>query len=170
MLEELNKTSALWQYLSAGQRGLLEEGYFLWEDLKTHPDKRLSDYSFLVFPFAKAYEGFLKQFFRDKGFINEYQYQSDHFRIGKVLSPNLEKHLREKSVYHQLKNQPGNGVLAQKLWQVWKKGRNLVFHYFPHNFRALTFEEAEEIISEIVTTMEGAVGSMNKGKSINVTR
>lgn len=168
MLEKVNKDSPLWQYLSAGQRGLLEEGYFLWEDLKTHPDKRLSDYSFLVFPFAKAYEGFLKQFFRDLGFINDYQYQSDHFRIGKVLSPNLEKHLREKSVYRQLRLQKADGVLAQKLWQVWKKGRNLVFHYFPHNFRALSFEEAEEIIQELVATMEEAVESVNKGKSTNV--
>lgn len=159
----ISKDSPLWLYLSSGQQGLLEEGYFLLEDLRNHPDARLTDYSFLVFPFAKAYEGFLKQFFLDSGFITQRDYQSDHFRIGKVLSPNLERRLKDRSVFHQLKLRAANGIFAQKLWDVWKKGRNSVFHYFPHNFRALTLNEAEEIIQEIVGTMEEAV-EIKKGE------
>lgn len=34
---------------------------------------------------------------------------------------------------------------------------NLVFHYFPHNFRALTLQEAEGIIDRILKIMGKAV-------------
>ena len=47
--------------------------------------------------------------------------------------------------------------MADRLWKMWKKGRNLVFHYFPHNFRKLSFEEASEIIDDLVNVMADAV-------------
>jgi len=31
-----------------------------------------------------------------------------------------------------------------------------VFHYFPHNVKAITFEEAERIVNQILETMEEA--------------
>lgn len=153
----LDKSSFLWSYLSPGQKGLLEEGHFLLEDTKVHRLSEINDYSYLVFPFAKAYEGFLKQFFLDLGLINKFQYQSDHFRIGKALNPNLVKQLGARSVYSGLEKLTGSDDLARELWQAWKKGRNLIFHYFPHNLRAITIEEAEGLIKDIVFAMEHAV-------------
>ena len=150
----LNKNSDLHKYLSEGQRGLIEGGLYLLEDTKNHPDIRITDYSYLVFPFAKAYEGFLKQVFLDKEFITTYDYQSDHFRVGKVLNPSLEKRLRHISVYDKIIISSGDQTLATELWQVWKVGRNAVFHYFPHNFKALTFDEAKEIINRVLKVME----------------
>jgi hypothetical protein len=35
---------------------------------------------------------------------------------------------------------------------------NQVFHYFPHNFRSLTLNEALEIVHEVIGAMENAVG------------
>jgi len=90
----LDKTSFFWQYLSAGQKGLIEEGLYLLNNIKEHPDANISDYSYLVFPFAKSYEGFLKKLFLDLGFISQQVYESDHFRIGRALNPHLEKNLR----------------------------------------------------------------------------
>lgn len=43
-----------------------------------------SDYSFIVFPFAKAYEGFLKKFFYDMSLISRDVYESHRFRIGRA--------------------------------------------------------------------------------------
>lgn len=153
----IDKTSFFWNYLSAGQKGLVEEGLYLFEDLQVHPDLRITDYSYLVFPFAKAYEGFLKKLFFDLGFIPQQVYESDHFRIGKTLNPHLDKFLRHESVYDKIIQKCGNKQLADGMWNVWKRGRNLVFHYFPHNFRALSLSEAENIISEILAVMERAV-------------
>lgn len=161
----IDKTSFFWNYLSVGQKGLIEEGLYLVEDLKIHPDLRITDYSYLVFPFAKAYEGFLKKLFLDLGFIPQQVYESDHFRIGKALNPHLEKFLRHESIYDKIIYKCGNRQLADEMWNVWKRGRNLVFHYFPHNFRALSFSEAENIINEILVVMERTVGECKLEKN-----
>lgn len=152
----IDKNSYFWKYLSAGQRGLIEEGLYLLQDLKIHPDTNITDYSYLVFPFAKAYEGFLKKLFLDLHFITEAEYGSNHFRIGKALNPHLEKYLRHESVYDKVILHCGGRYLAEEMWSVWKNARNLVFHYFPHNLRALTFEEAQSAIESIMMVMEKA--------------
>ncbi len=152
----IDTSSHLWQYLSDGQKGLIEETFYLLEDSKNHPDARLTDYSYLVFPMAKAYEGFLKQLFLDRGYISRNQYQSNHFRIGKALSPNLQYQLGKKSIYIQLKNQRGI-LLADKMWDVWKRGRNLLFHYFPHNLKAISLQDAEGLVYDFIKVMEEAV-------------
>ncbi len=156
----ISGTSQLWQYLSPDERSLVSDGELLIEDRKSHPNERLSDYSYLVFPFAKLYEGFLKQLFLDLQIISDRDYRSDHFRIGKALSPNLARRLGGRSAYGQIEERFGKS-LADKLWDTWKKGRNLVFHYFPQNYRKLTFEEAEGIITLITSTMEESVEKTN---------
>lgn len=152
----LFQQSSVWRYLSTPQRALIIHGQFLLEDIKNHPRSQTHDYSYVVFSFAKAYEGFLKQLFRDLGFIDDRQYNSDHFRVGKVLSPALKHRLGKRSVYQQLCDLEGDTKLAESLWQVWKKGRNQVFHYFPHNLKAISLKEAEEIIVQILTAMQQA--------------
>lgn len=153
----LKHESLLWQYLSPEQRKLAEDGQLLIDDRKLHPNEQLSDYSYLVFPFAKLYEGFLKQLFRDIRVIDERDYKSDHFRIGKVLSPNLAGRLGRRSAWAQIEQRFGS-ELANRLWNTWKEGRNLVFHYFPHNYRALEFSQAAALTESILRTMDAAVG------------
>ncbi len=152
-----NKNSSWWKYLSEPQQNLISQAFYLLEDSKRHPLLNdVSDYSYLVFPVAKAYEGFLKKLFLDMNLIKKWQYESDHFRIGKALSPNLARKLGKNSIYEQLVSR-GWQSLADKLWNCWKQGRNLVFHYFPHNFRALTREEAETLMNQLIKVMEEAV-------------
>lgn len=147
---EIDKGSFFWQYLSPGQKGLIDEGLYLLNDIDEHPDLHITDFSYLVFPFAKAYEGFLKQLFLDLGFITENIYNSNHFRIGKALNPHLERVLRRESVYDKIVNSAGGVLLADEMWEVWRVGRNLVFHYFPHNLKALSKTEAEELVNKIL--------------------
>lgn len=155
-MKQIPEGSVLWQYLSPEMRRLASDGQLLIDDRKLHPNEQLSDYSYLVFPFAKLYEGFLKQLFRDLGVIDEHDFRSDHFRIGKALSPNLARRLGRRSAWQQIVNRFGED-LARRLWHTWKEGRNLVFHYFPHNYRALTQAQAEALISSLNETMEDAV-------------
>jgi hypothetical protein len=148
--------SQLWQYLSPAQRVLAADGAFLLRDSAIHKDQEPTDYSYLVFPFAKLYEGFLKQLFLDLGIIAKRDYESDRFRIGKALSPHLVRRLRGRSAYGELEQQFG-ASLATQLWEAWKEGRNLVFHYFPHNLRALSHEQAQHVIEKLISAMESAV-------------
>ncbi|HUD20091.1 MAG TPA: hypothetical protein VMR81_06645 [Patescibacteria group bacterium] len=156
----IQEGSDLWKYLSPSQQALAHDGAFLVADSDRHLDTALTDYSYLVFPFAKLYEGFLKQLLLDLGIMTEKEYRSDHYRVGKTLSPSLVGRLGHKSAFGEIERRIG-GDLAIQLWQTWKNGRNLVFHYFPHNYRALTHEGAKEIIDSIVTIMERAIEETN---------
>lgn len=155
--------SLLWQYLSPTQQQLAIDGQLLVDDWQHHHIEKLSDYSYLVFPFAKLFEGFLKQLLRDLDVISEREYQGAHFRVGKVLSPNLVRRLGGRSAYGTMSKRYGQ-TLADLIWDTWKQGRNLVFHYFPHNVRRLSFVEASELIDKIVACMEVVVDTIRPKK------
>ncbi len=109
----------------------------------------INDYSFIVAPAAKAYEGYLKDFFFDLEIIDEYSYHSDRFRVGKTLNPSLR--YKRYSIFKKLSDLHQDGEqLAEKLWSAWKQGRNEIFHYFPGNVKKLTKLEAEERITLIL--------------------
>lgn len=150
----------IWQYFSSTQRDLIQEGNYL-TSITEDKSYKFKDFSFLVFPYAKAYEGFLKQLFLDVGFITHLDYISDHFRIGKYLSPHLIQRLGDRSIYSQIIKY-GSEELAQDMWNAWKKGRNEVFHYYPHNIKRLTFDEAKRMNEDILHTMIKAYETLKK--------
>src|SRR3990170_6918988 len=143
------KTSAFWLYLSQNQKDLVREGQYLMEDIIKDQAYQFKDYSFLIFPFAKAYEGFLKQLFKDIGFISRLDYISDHLRLGKLMSPNLIGRLGDRSLYKKIQEQYSQ-ELADKVWNIWKNGRNQIFHYFPHHLKAISFSESRGLCLEIL--------------------
>lgn len=145
----------MYNYLSQTQKDLISEGRYLMDEVIKDYAYNFKDYSFLIFPFAKAYEGFLKQLFRDTGFISHLDYISDHLRLGKLLSPHLIGRLGDRSLYKKIQI-ASTTETADMIWQTWKSGRNQIFHYFPHNYKAVSFEEARQIIEAIISTMETA--------------
>lgn len=109
----------------------------------------IGDYSFLVAPMAKAYEGYLKDFFLKIGLIDQVIYNSDRFRVGKTLNPSLR--YKRFSIFQKLADIDQSGEeLAEKLWDAWKQGRNETLHYFPHNLKKLNKEEAIERIDQML--------------------
>ena len=152
-MQVLKRDGFLWSYLSDNQKGLVQDGEMLLTNIEDFRKGEISDFSFLVFPFAKAFEGFLKKFLLDLGLIREDDYYSDEIRIGRILNPGYMEH--NASVYKMLcSHQKGGQGLSDDLWDVWKKARNQVFHYFPHNFRKLEYDEALDLIKRIVDVME----------------
>ena len=149
----LDEKLLLSPYISEGQRDLLHVGFHLLEHVVGQDEKLFADYSFVVFPFAKAYEGFLKQAFLDAGFITQKDFVSNYFRVGKAMSPNLVRKLGNRSVYKQICDRV-NCELSEHIWQTWKAARNEVFHYFPHNIRSLTLAEAKERVALITDSMK----------------
>lgn len=137
-------------------RDLVKESYVMLDREKNNGDK-LHDYSFVVFPMAKAYEGFLKKLFFDLGLINKRQYGGDRFRVGKSLNPNLPVRYQWDWVYNALISRCKGEQTPQNLWQVWKNARNRIFHYFPSHHEFITLMEAEQLITEISTAMEQAL-------------
>lgn len=153
-----------WNYLHQNQKDLIREGIFLIDDVIQHNAYQFKDYSFLVFPFAKSYEGFLKQIFLDAGLISRLDYISDHIRLGKLLSPHLIGRLGDRSLFAKIKSQYDEN-LANTIWIAWKKGRNEVFHYFPHNVKAVSFEEAKNLIGQILGAMEKTYNNLQSNNA-----
>jgi len=145
-----------WGLLEEGVRDLLTEAFDLLAKAEKDPTHFL-DYSFIVFPAAKAYEGFLKSFFLEKGFISREDYFGKRFRVGKALNPQLEREYRLKEgVYDKIVNYCGGKELADLLWEAWKNGRNLIFHWFPDEKQFLTLTEAKERLFLIVKAIDAA--------------
>lgn len=159
MQQPSDSYGAFWEYLSQPQRDLILEGNYLMKDIIGHSSYHFKDYSFLVFPIAKAYEGYLKTLFKDVKFISHLDYISDHLRLGKLLSPFLVGRLGERSLYKKIKD-AASKELADQIWTAWKIGRNEIFHYFPHNLKGISFEEAQNIVDQIFDAMEAAYGQL----------
>ena len=132
---------------------------------KVDSNYNIHDYSFFVAPIAKAYEGFLKDFFLKIGIISDSDYESERFRVGKTLNPSLR--YKRFSVFQKLADIHENGEeLAENLWTAWKFGRNEIFHYFPNNSKDLTIDEAKERIEMILKAMTKAGEFLVKNKEI----
>lgn len=156
-MESLNE-KIWWRYLGHDLQELLNEAQFLLEDAR-HIEAH--DFSFVIFPAAKAYEGFLKKLFYELGFINDEDYFGKHFRIGKSLNPNLPKGIRTKEVYGSLVKHTGTHELADNLWETWRVCRNLTFHWFPDEKNAITLPEAKQGIDMIINSIDKAFTECN---------
>lgn len=155
-MEKELKNSVWWQYLDEDIQELLEESMLLANNAGKWKVK-FHDYAFVVFPAAKAYEGFLKRLFLDMNFISQEEYSGKSFRIGRALNPSLENYLREReSMYDRLVKYCGGHTLPDKLWETWKRCRNLTFHWFPNEKNAISLPEARDNFAMIVDAIEAA--------------
>ncbi len=133
---------------------LMEESQILLKVVPSWGDK-FDDYSFVVFPVAKAYEGFLKKFFLDMKFITEEDYYGKHFRIGKALNPAIRKDIPGvESIYDKVADYCGGKDLANTLWETWRECRNLVFHWFPNEKNAITLDMAQSRFEMIINAID----------------
>lgn len=136
------------KYLSNQEDFLLDDCYNLVHNIPCLPPD-IHDYSFLVAPVAKAYEGFLKYFFLKIGLIDQQLYEGDRFRVGKTLNPSLR--YKRFSIFQKLCEIDDSGEqLAELLWDAWKRGRNEIFHYYPGNTKKISLEEAQTRIQQVL--------------------
>lgn len=151
------------KYLDGHQKNLVTDVEIILKRLQIQDN--ISDFSFLVSPIAKAYEGFLKDFFLRIGIINNNDYSSDRFRVGKTLNPSLR--YKRFSVYQKLADFDEKGEeLAETLWDAWKFGRNEIFHYFPDNYKDLSQNEAEDRINLLLRAIIKASLFLDQNRSL----
>ena len=158
-IEQLEK-KIWWNYLGEDLQKLITTSHFLLSVVKSWGadlpggKKEFHDYSFVVFPAAKAYEGFLKKLFIDLEFITEEDYYGKRFRIGKALNPSLSKDGMREGVYDKIVKHCNGQDLADNLWETWKESRNLIFHWFPNEKNTITLSEAGDRIEMIVRAID----------------
>jgi len=148
------KAKPWWGYIEVDLQDLLSESLLLLNKASKW-DQKFHDYSFVVFPAAKAYEGFLKKIFVDMGFISQEAYFGKRFRIGKALNPSLDLEHRDKDwVYDDLDTYCQGKDLPNFLWDTWKQARNLVFHWFPNELNAVDLSEAQRRIEMVIEAID----------------
>lgn len=153
-MEENLTNHVWWNFIHGDLKELLKESNTLINKVEGWKEK-FHDYAFVIFPAAKAYEGFLKTLFHDMGLITDEEYFGKRFRIGRALNPALENNFREKeSVYDKLVGFCQGKELPNALWETWREGRNLLFHWFPNQKNVIDFEEAKGIFQKILITMD----------------
>jgi hypothetical protein len=141
--------------LSPWQKELVQISVELYER-EERMQSAFSDYAFILFPAAKAYEGFLKQYLCDFGLISAVTYADKRFRIGRALNPDVNPMKRDEWwLFDDVKSLCGMEI-ARAIWTTWLECRNQVFHYFPHNERRLTITDTAAKLSMILSTMEQA--------------
>lgn len=142
-----------WSYIGKDLQDLLMESSMLLTKVASW-DEKFSDYSFVVFPAAKAYEGYLKKMFLDHGLITQEDYYGKRFRIGKALNPSLDPRYEDENVYKKIAEGKGGKELADKLWETWKLARNTIFHWFPDEKNVVSLNEAGEKVARIIDTID----------------
>lgn len=115
------------------------------------------DHSFIVFPLAKAYEGFLKYFFFQMHIITKEQYHSHKFRIGRSFNPDLPEKFRDNEWLFDDVAKFCSREMALEMWDIWLTGRNHLFHYFPDERHVLTLDQARKKVQEFLHVMERAL-------------
>lgn len=142
-----------WEYVGRDLQELMLQSFDLLRVSNTLDSYH--DYSFIVFPMSKAYEGFLKKLFMDMQFIDEAEYEGTRFRIGKALNPSLDPKARDEQwVYGKLAKYCGGEELPTQLWDAWRECRNLVFHWFPKDSRDINRDEAAEKLNQVVMAID----------------
>jgi hypothetical protein len=160
--------SAFWfTRLPLSQKELLQQSFYLLEDVNLHA-RTFFDYSFIIMPAAKAYEGFVKDLLFQLDLITANEYNGIRFRIGKALNPELAIRYPQKYgiLYDDLERIFGGPHIAAQLWATWKACRNEVFHYFVKADHSITLEAALGKLNMIVDTIiktDQAVATAHKG-------
>ena len=149
-----------WNYLDKVQQDLIKQSLYLVEDEEKRP-QALTDYSFVVFPAAKAYEGFLKKYLFVQGLINVQTYEGRRFRIGRSLNPDVHMDQRDEFwLYDDIVRICGDQT-AREVWDVWLKCRNQVFHYFVKDPKQLSLEQARAYQNLIIDVMKKLASCIN---------
>jgi len=148
---------AVWRlYLKPDLNEMVEVSQLLVEEYRGRSEA-FTDFSFMVFPAAKAFEGFLKQYFMDLEILPHKVLTSKKFRIGRSLNPDLPQRLRDKYWLYDDVVRACTPEIARQLWETWLECRNQVFHYFPNEPKQLSYSEAEAKIDQIFEVVSQAV-------------
>ncbi len=149
-------SSAWFTYLDLDLQRMVVLSFRLYEHQELSLEQ-YDDYTFVVFPMAKAYEGFLKHFLLKTQLISNETFNDRKFRIGRALNPDVSPRHRDEYWLYDKVEQNCSADLARELWETWLSCRNRIFHYFPKDRQVLTLTQAGEYLKRMQDTMHEAV-------------
>lgn len=127
--------------------------------LNSNSAYELSDYSCMVLPLAKAYEGVLKKILVRSGFISEADLQEDpDISINKYFNP-----VGNNAIFNALKDRARDKAIPYVIYSTYQECRNLIFHYDPYRDNRLkTIDDAEFYYRRITDAIKKAYETFQK--------
>lgn len=142
-----------YSFLSEDQQLLVKTAISLYEFVKAS-GQEFADYSFIVFPMSKAYEGFLKRYLNRTGLLSQEVYEGNRFRIGRALNPDLSDHYQDEDWFYDDIERECGKLIGREMWQTWLTCRNRVFHYFPKKDHFLSLDQAYSHLVMLIESMD----------------
>lgn len=148
------------------QQELIKQSFYLL-DLAKKQNLKLYDYSYILMPGAKAYEGFIKDLVYKLGLIPEKRYLGKRFRVGRAINPDYARTSPDgfEALYDDLSRLCGGEFIASKLWNTWLECRNRIFHYFVGRKQYYNLFEVETKLYLLIETIDQASVSCNLDNS-----
>lgn len=114
--------------------------------LATHYGTGLYDYSFVVLPMAKAYEGFLKKILVKIELVTELElFQNPDISINKYFNP-----IGNNSIFNSLRDKVRDRAIPHLIYTTYQECRNQILHYDPYgNTKLATVEDASFFLRRI---------------------
>lgn len=126
-------------------------------DREARLQSAFSSYSFVVFPMAKAYEGFIKSYLHQMGILPKKGYQDHKFRIGRALNPDISpQHKDEWWLYDDLER-ACSPKTARLIWDTWVECRNRIFHFYFDDEIPMPLSVAKQKLLQLSEAMDEAV-------------
>lgn len=119
----------------------------------------LSDYSFLVLPMAKVYEGVLKRVLVDASIIKEEELlKNPALNVGAYYNP-----VGNKNIFNHLKDKGRDKVIPYTIYSTYQECRNMIFHYDHYrDNRLTTLDDAQFYVRRIEHAIDKAYETFRK--------
>ncbi|MDO5561200.1 MAG: hypothetical protein Q4G02_00250 [bacterium] len=138
--------------LSLNLQPLMDTTMKLLEREKNRPGE-FEDYQFIVFPLAKAFEAFLKDWLYQQNLIEERVYRSKKFSMGRSLNPDVRLEQRDEFWFYDDLLQTCGEHTARFVWETWLE-RNRLFHLYPGEEYKLSLNEAEALVQQFIRAID----------------
>ena len=118
-----------------------------------------SDYSFLVLPIAKVYEGILKKILVDGGLLKEDDlFKNPSINVGGYYNP-----VGNNKIFKLLKDKARDKAVPHVIYSTYQECRNQILHYDQYrDNRIKSYEDAEFYCRRIIYAIEKAYETFKK--------
>ncbi len=130
----------------------------LWQSSPSVPT--VHDYSFIVVPMSKAYEGFLKKILMRYGVVEELKFaEKPDESINKYFNP---KDGTSEKIYIHLRDARRDKAVPHEIFATYQEYRNQLVHYDTHrDTRVSTADDAKFMIRRIETVILRTYAALN---------
>ncbi len=141
---------------------LYEDNRSLLQRYSNHHDgtvEEYSDYSFLVLPIAKVYEGTLKKILVDIGVLKESDLtKNPSINVGKYYNP-----VGNNKIFELLKDRSRDKSVPHVIYSTYQECRNQIFHYDQYRDNRLdSYDDAKFYCKRILYAIEKAYETFKK--------